>query len=55
VTEDREGFLHPYTIEGGVAKTTIRILLCRRLESWWIFCTPPRKTVLRAETHPRNR
>lgn len=27
VTEGRQGFLHPYTIEGGVAKTTIRILL----------------------------
>jgi tripeptide aminopeptidase len=27
VTEGREGFLHPYTVEGGVAKTTIRILL----------------------------
>ena len=27
VTEKREGFLHPYTIEGGVAKTTIKILL----------------------------
>ncbi len=27
VTEKREGFLHPYTIEGGVARTTIRILL----------------------------
>ena len=27
VTEDREGFLHPYTIEGGVGKVTIRILL----------------------------
>ena len=26
-TEQREGFLHPYTIEGGVAETTIRILL----------------------------
>ena len=26
-TEDREGFLHPYTIEGGVAEVTIRILL----------------------------
>ncbi|MBY0232373.1 MAG: peptidase T [Gemmataceae bacterium] len=26
-TEGREGFLHPYTIEGGVAKTVIRILL----------------------------
>ena len=26
-TDDRDGFLHPYTIEGGVAKTTIRILL----------------------------
>jgi tripeptide aminopeptidase len=26
-TEHREGFLHPYTIEGGVARTTIRILL----------------------------
>src|SRR5262245_36753888 len=27
VTEKREGFLHPYTIEGGVAKTTIKVLL----------------------------
>jgi tripeptide aminopeptidase len=27
VTHEREGFLHPYTIEGGVAKVTIRILL----------------------------
>jgi tripeptide aminopeptidase len=27
VTEERQGFLHPYTIEGGVAKVTIRILL----------------------------
>jgi tripeptide aminopeptidase len=26
-TEGREGFLHPYTIEGGVAKTTVRVLL----------------------------
>jgi tripeptide aminopeptidase len=26
-TADREGFLHPYRIEGGVAETTIRILL----------------------------
>ncbi len=26
-TTDREGFLHPYRIEGGVAETTIRILL----------------------------
>jgi tripeptide aminopeptidase len=26
-TEDREGFLHPYRIEGGVAETTLRILL----------------------------
>jgi tripeptide aminopeptidase len=26
-TEDRQGFLHPYRIEGGVAETTIRILL----------------------------
>ncbi len=26
-TEDREGFLHPYIIEGGVAKTTLHILL----------------------------
>ena len=26
-TEGREGFLHPYRIEGGVAETTIRILL----------------------------
>jgi tripeptide aminopeptidase len=27
VTADREGFLHPYTIEGGVARVVIRILL----------------------------
>jgi tripeptide aminopeptidase len=27
VTEGREGFLHPYRIEGGVAEATIRILL----------------------------
>ena len=26
-TSDREGFLHPYRIEGGVAETTMRILL----------------------------
>jgi len=26
-TEDRQGFLHPYRIEGGVAEVTIRILL----------------------------
>ncbi len=26
-TCDRQGFLHPYTIEGGVAKTEVRILL----------------------------
>jgi tripeptide aminopeptidase len=26
-TEGREGFLHPYTIDGGVALTTIRILI----------------------------
>jgi tripeptide aminopeptidase len=26
-TADREGFLHPYRIEGGVAATTIRVLL----------------------------
>jgi tripeptide aminopeptidase len=26
-TSDREGFLHPYRIEGGVGETTIRILL----------------------------
>ncbi len=26
-TADRQGFLHPYRIEGGVAETTIRILL----------------------------
>lgn len=26
-TEDREGFLHPYIIEGGVGKTTLHILL----------------------------
>jgi tripeptide aminopeptidase len=27
VTADREGFLHPYTIEGGVARVVLRILL----------------------------
>jgi tripeptide aminopeptidase len=27
VTADREGFLHPYRIEGGVAEVTLRILL----------------------------
>ncbi len=27
VTEGRQGFFHPYTIEGGVAKTIIKILL----------------------------
>jgi tripeptide aminopeptidase len=27
MTADREGFLHPYRIEGGVAETTLRILL----------------------------
>lgn len=27
VTDGRDGFLHPYTIEGGVAQVTIRILL----------------------------
>lgn len=27
VTEDREGFLHPYTIVGGVGEVTIRVLL----------------------------
>jgi len=27
VSEGREGFLHPYRIEGGVAETTLRILL----------------------------
>jgi tripeptide aminopeptidase len=27
MTRDREGFLHPYRIEGGVAQTTMRILL----------------------------
>jgi tripeptide aminopeptidase len=27
VTEDREGFLHPYAIEGGVAEVNLRILL----------------------------
>jgi len=27
VTEDREGFLHPYRIEGGVPEVTMRILL----------------------------
>ena len=27
VTDGRDGFLHPYTIEGGVGKVTIRILL----------------------------
>ena len=26
-TDEREGFLHPYRVEGGVAETTIRILL----------------------------
>jgi tripeptide aminopeptidase len=26
-TEDRQGFLHPYRIDGGVAEVTIRILL----------------------------
>ncbi|MBL8865937.1 MAG: peptidase T [Planctomycetia bacterium] len=26
-TEDREGFLHPYVVEGGVGKTTLHILL----------------------------
>ncbi len=26
-TDDRDGFLHPYRIEGGVAETTMRILL----------------------------
>lgn len=26
-TTDREGFLHPYVVEGGVAETTLRILL----------------------------
>jgi len=26
-TEDRQGFLHPYTIQGGVAEVTIRVLL----------------------------
>ena len=26
-TADREGFLHPYRIDGGVAETTLRILL----------------------------
>ena len=26
-TGDREGFLHPYRIEGGVAEVTMRILL----------------------------
>src|SRR5262249_28998110 len=26
-TADREGFLHPYTIEGGVAKVVLRVLL----------------------------
>src|SRR5207244_9337969 len=26
-TADREGFLHPYRIEGGVAEVTLRILL----------------------------
>lgn len=26
-TEDREGFLHPYRLEGGVAEVTLRILL----------------------------
>jgi tripeptide aminopeptidase len=27
VTEDREGFLHPYSIEGGVAQASVRIIL----------------------------
>ncbi len=27
LTEGRDGFLHPYTIEGGVAKTVVKILL----------------------------
>lgn len=27
VTDDRDGFLHPYRIEGGVAEVTLRILL----------------------------
>lgn len=27
VTADREGFLHPYQVQGGVAETTLRILL----------------------------
>lgn len=27
VTDGRDGFLHPYTIEGGVGRTTLRILL----------------------------
>jgi tripeptide aminopeptidase len=26
-TEDREGFLHPYIVEGGVGKTTLHVLL----------------------------
>src|SRR5947209_3622205 len=26
-TAEREGFLHPYRVEGGVAETTLRILL----------------------------
>ena len=26
-TDDRDGFLHPYTIQGGVAEVTVRILL----------------------------
>src|SRR5207253_6609707 len=26
-TEDRQGFLHPYRIEGGVGEVTLRILL----------------------------
>ena len=26
-TEDRQGFLHPYRIEGGVAEVTLRVLL----------------------------
>ena len=27
VTEDREGFLHPYSIEGGVAQASVKIIL----------------------------
>lgn len=27
VTSDREGFLHPYTIQGGVAEVTLKVLL----------------------------